>query len=278
MAVGDTRLVTWNAWRLAGALTLAVAAASACAPTVRNTVPPGTSQPDQFLFERGTEALNEKRWLPAREYFKEVTETYTQSPYRPDAKLGVGDTYLGEGTPEALVLALNEFQEFLAFYPTHPRADYAQYKIGMTHHRQMRSAGRDQTETRAAVTSFEAFLTRYPNSKLRPEAEARLREARDRVGEHEYGVGRYYYTIRWYPAAIERWKALLKQDPAYSGRDAVYFFLGESLIKMGNSPEALPYFEMLVTEFEQSEHLEDARARIAQLKTTAAANTGKPSS
>ena len=95
--------------------------------------------------------MNEKRWLPAREFFKSVTETYTQSPFRPDAKLGVGDTYLGEGTPEALVLALNEFQEFLAFYPTHPRADYAQYKVGMTHHRQMRSAGRDQTETRAAV-------------------------------------------------------------------------------------------------------------------------------
>ena len=104
----------------------------------------------------------------------------------------------------------------------------------MTHHRQMRSAGRDQTETRATITSFEAFLTRYPNSKLQPEAETRLREARDRFGEHEFGVGRYYYTIKWYPAAIDRWRALLKQDPDYSGRDAVYFFLGESLIKMGN--------------------------------------------
>ena len=263
--------------RLGWLLVAAAVVASGCAPTVRNSLPPGTSQPDQYLFERGTAALNEKKWLTAREFFKEVTETYTQSPYRPDAKLGVGDTYLGEGTPEALVLALNEFQEFLAFYPTHARADYAQYKVGMTHHRQMRAAGRDQTETRAAVTAVEAFLTRYPNSKLRSDVEARLREAKDRVGEHEYGVGRYYYSVRWYPAAIERWKALLKQDPAYSGRDVVYFFLGESLIKMGNNPEALPYFERLVSEFEQSEYLQEARLRIEQLKTTAAAaNTTKP--
>ena len=278
MVVRSAQIVIGKTLKLAGAVVVAAAMASACAPTVRNTVPPGTSQPDQYLFERGTEALNEKKWLTAREFFKMVTETYTQSPYRPDSKLGVGDTYLGEGTPEALVLALNEFQEFLAFYPTHARADYAQYKVGMTHHRQMRSAGRDQNETRAAVISFEAFLTRYPNSKLRPEVEARLREARDRVGEHEFGVGRYYYSIRWYPAAIERWKKLLEVDSAYSGRDAVYFYLGEALIKMGNAPEALPYFERLVTEFEQSEHLQEARARIAQLKTTAAANTGKPSS
>jgi outer membrane protein assembly factor BamD len=261
--------------KFAGAAVIAASVASACAPTVRNSVPPGTSQPDQWLFERGTESLDEKKWLTAREFFKVVTETYTQSPYRPDAKLGVGDTYLGEGTPEALVLALNEFQEFLAFYPTHARADYAQYKVGMTHHRQMRSAGRDQTETRAAVNSFQAFLTRYPNSKLRPEVEARLREAKDRVGEHEYGVGRYYYSIRWYQGAIARWKALLDQDPAYSGRDAVYFYMGESLMKIGNGPEALPYFERLVAEFEQSEHLKEAHARIAQLKTTAT-NTVKP--
>ncbi len=275
MVVGSTHIVIGKTLKLAGAVVVAAAIASACAPTVRNTVPPGTLQPDQWLFERGTESLSEKKWLTAREFFKVVTETYTQSPYRPDAKLGVGDTYLGEGTPEALVLALNEFQEFLAFYPTHPRADYAQYKVGMTHHRQMRSAGRDQTETRATITSLEAFLTRYPNSKLRPEAETRLRESRDRFGEHEFGVGRYYYTIKWYPAAIDRWRALLKQDPDYSGRDAVYFFLGESLIRMGNGPEALPYFEKLVAEFEQSEHLQEARARIEQLKTTAAANTGK---
>ncbi len=128
---------------------------------------------------------------------------------------------------------------------------------------------------RAAIVSFEKFLTRYPNSALRPEVETRLREARDRVGEHEYGVGRYYYTIRWYVGAIERWMALLKQDPAYSGRDVVYFYLGESLIQLNRSAEALPYFERLVTEFEQSEHLKQARERITQLKTTAAA---KPSS
>ena len=76
------------------------------------------TEPDQFLFDKGTEALNDKKWLTAREFFKQVTETYTQSPYRPDAKLGIGDTYLGEGTAEALVLAINEFREFLSFYPT----------------------------------------------------------------------------------------------------------------------------------------------------------------
>ena len=119
---------------------LALAAAAACASSGRGAVPPGTLRPDQFLFDRGTTELNEKHWLTAREYFRQLTEAYTQSPLRPDAKLAIGDTYLGEGTAESYVLAINEFQEFLSFYPTNPRADYAQFKLGMAHFRQMRVA------------------------------------------------------------------------------------------------------------------------------------------
>jgi hypothetical protein len=40
---------------------------------------------------------------------------------------------------------------------------------------------------------------------------------------------------------------------------------------MERPAEALPYFEKIVAEFNQSEHLESARQRIAQLKTTASA-------
>jgi outer membrane protein assembly factor BamD len=229
-------------------------------------VPAGTAQPDQFLFEKGNEALERKKWLTAREYFKQVNETYTQSPLRPDAKLAIGDTYLGEGSAEALVLAIGEFQEFLSFYPTHPRADYAQYKLGMAHFRQMRSPQRDQTETRDTIRDFEAFLTRYPNSTLKPEVEAKLREARDRLSTSEFEIGRFYYRIRWYPGAIDRLSLLLKNDPAFTARDGAYYYLGESLVKANRPAEALPYFQKLVDEFEQSEHLEEARKQLDSLK------------
>jgi outer membrane protein assembly factor BamD len=261
--------------RLFPALVFTVAAAtlSACASSGRGAVPPGTPQPDRFLFDRGNEALEAERWLTAREYFKQVTETYTQSPYRPDAKLGVGDTYLGENTAEALVLAINEFQEFLSFYPTHARADYAQYKLGMAHYRQMRAPQRDQSETRAALRDFEAFVTRYPNSALLPEVQAKVREIRDRLSEADFSVGLFYYRQRWYPGAIDRLTAVMKENPEYSRRDRVYFYLGESLIKVDRNAEALPYFERLIAEFEESEHLEDARQRVATIKTPAAAKT-----
>jgi outer membrane protein assembly factor BamD len=251
------------------AVAFVLAAAAACASGNRRGVPPGTAQPDKFLFDRGTAELNDKHWLAAREFFKQVTETYTQSPLRPDAKLAIGDTYMGEGTAEALVLAINEFQEFLAFYPTNPRADYAQYKLGMAHFKQMRAPERDQTETRSTIREFENFVSRYPNSSLLPEVKAKLRETRDRLSESEFLVGRFYYRINWYPGAIERLTAILKQDADFTRRDGVYFYLAESLLKAKREAEALPYFEKLIDEFQQSEYLENAHKRIAGLKTQA---------
>jgi outer membrane protein assembly factor BamD len=251
----------------------ALAIVSGCASQTRNAVPAGTTEPDKFLFDKGTAALNAKKWLTAREFFKQVTETYTASPYRPDAKLGIGDTYLGEGTSESLVLAINEFKEFLSFYPTHRRADYAQLKLGMAHFRQMRHPQRDQTETREAVREFETFVARYPESSLLPEAKQHLREARDRLSEADYLVGYFYYRQKWYPGAIDRFKVLLKDDPEYTGRDAVYYYLADSLVKIKQEAEALPYLEKLIAEFETSEYLAEAQKRVTELKTQLAAKT-----
>ena len=240
----------------------------ACGGT-RSRIPPGVGDADKFLFDRGTEALNDRKWLTAREYMRQLVDSYPQSPYRADAKLGIGDSYLGEGTTEALVLSVNEFREFLTFYPTHARADYAQYKIGMAHFKQMRRPERDQTETRDAIREFMTFIERYPHSGLMNEVKAKQREARDRIGESEYRVGLYYFRAKWYPGAIDRFKTLLHNDPDFTNRDGVYYHLAEALMRTNRQAEALPYFERLLKEFVASEYLEEAQQRVQELKAPA---------
>lgn len=249
----------------AAAFLIAVSIAG-CATGPRRP-PVGTLEPDKFLWERGTGELNEKHWLNAREYFRQLMDSYPQSMYRADAKLGMADTYLGDGSVEGSVLAINEYREFLSFYPTHPRADYAQYKLGMAHFYQMKGPDRDQTETREAIAELTTFVQRFPNSPLLTEARERLREARDRLSDSNYRVAYFYVRTQKYPpAAIDRFNAILKEDPEYSRRDAVYYYLAQSLLKMNRAAEALPYLDRLVAEFEQSEYLEDAKKLAATLK------------
>lgn len=249
------------------ALAACVVMLAACASGGANKLPSGTIEASKFLFDRGTEALKQKKWIRAREYFQQLWDNYPDSPYRPDGKLGLGDAYLGENTAESLVLSANEFREFLTFYPNHQRADYAQYKLALSHTAQMLKPDRDQKETREAIKELEAFVTRFPDSPLINEGRKKLREARDRLSTADYLVGLNYYRWRIYVGAIGRFRAILKDDPEYTNRDAVYYYLAESLMAVNLKAEALPYFERLVAEFQQSEYLAKAQTRIKELKT-----------
>jgi outer membrane protein assembly factor BamD len=253
---------------------LVLVALSACASGPKRP-PVGTLEPDKFLFERGTEELNKKHWLTSREYFRQLIDSYPQSTYRAEAKLGLADTYLGEGTAESNVLAVNEYREFLSFYPTHKRAYYAQFKLGMCHFYQMHGPDRDQTETQEAIAELTTFVERYGQSdlgdpdraKLIEEGRGRLREARDRMSDANYRVAYFYLkTQKFPPAAIDRFNAILKSDPEYSRRDGVYFYLAQALIRMNRPLEALPLLDRLIVEFESSEYLEEARKLAETLK------------
>jgi outer membrane protein assembly factor BamD len=172
------------------------------------------------------------------------------------------------------VLAIAEFQEFLSFYPTHARADYAQYKLGLAHFKQMRAPQRDQSETREAIRDFETFVSRYPNSALMPDVKARLREAKDRLDDSDYLVAVFYFRQQWYPGAIDRLKTLLRDDPEFTRRDGAYYYLAESLVRANRKAEALPYFERLLGEFEKSEFLVQTRKRVEELKTAPPQDAG----
>ena len=166
------------------------------------------------------------------------------------------------------MLAIAEFQEFLSFYPTHARADYAQYKLGLAHFRQMRAPQRDQTETRDAIREFETFIVRYPNSE--PDARgAGTSCARRATGSARPSSKSAASTSgsSWYPGAIDRLTPLLKDDPEFTGARRRLLLPRRIADKGGPQGRGAALFEKLVAEFEQSEYLEEAKKRIDEIKS-----------
>jgi outer membrane assembly lipoprotein YfiO len=253
-----------------------MAAAAACGGGANRLPPAGMMDPDQWLFERATEALADKKWFTSREYFRRLVDGYPQSRHREDAKLGIGDSLIGENNVGSNILAINEFREFLTFFPVSPRADYAQYKIALAYSRQMLNPQRDQTATHDTIREVELFLQRYPSSPLLAEAQALERVARDRLSQSEYEIGFFYARFNVCVGAIERFRGLLIKDPAFTNRDGVYFHMAECMVKMGNVAEALPWFERILVEFEQSEFIERAKRRIAEIKAGPPGRPGVP--
>ena len=246
----------------------------ACGPK-EPEITPTTLEADRLLFERGSAALAESKWLRAREDFVEIRDNYPQSTFRADARLGIGDSYLGQRSVEGYVAAQAEFEDFLALFPTNPRADYAQFKLAVVHFEQMRGPERDQSSTRNAIREFETLIQGYPDSQHVNDARDRLRDARDRLSEAEFLVGLYYYKQEWWPGAIERFRTILDSDPGFSGRDRVYYHLGYALQQEGEPAEALPYLERVVEEFPNADFTPDAVAAIRELQGILAAETAQ---
>jgi len=231
----------------------------------------GQADADKFLYERGSALLAKKSWITAREYFRRIVDSYPQSTYRGDAKLGVGDSFLGENRADSLILAANEYREFLSYFPLNARADYAQYRLALATSKQMLSSQRDQTATHETLTEVQKFIDTYPDSKYRAEVDKVYRQARDRLSESEFKVGMVYYRGKWMIGALPRFMGVIKDDPGYTKMDEVYYFTGLAFMKAGGIPQAVPMFAQLVEQFPKSKYAKSAKRYLADLTAKMAA-------
>lgn len=245
---------------------LVLATVSAACSGAARLPPAGLMDPDQWLFERGTEQLNERKWFAAREYFRRLVDGYPQSPHREEAKIAIGDSYIGEDSVESNILAINEFREFQTFFPASRRGDYAQYRIALAYSRQILHPQRDQAATKDAIREVDTFFQRYPDSSLELDVRRLERHARDRASQSEYEIGYFYARYGVCTGALDRFQSLLAADPAFTNRDAVYFQIAECLLKTDRPTEALPWFERVLVEFPQSEFLGRSKRRVVEIK------------
>jgi len=177
------------------------------------------------LYSRGVEAYQDGRYKRAVESFQRLKEEYPLHQMAIMAELGIADSYFSdEGYAEA-ELAYNDF---INLHPTNENLPYAMYQLGMCHYKQMFSIDRDQTETKKARKEFERLIARFPSSKFSFMAEKMLRDCKQRLGEHEFYVGHFYFKINKYKAALKRFE-IISRDYANLGLDyKVAYFIGET--------------------------------------------------
>jgi outer membrane protein assembly factor BamD len=203
---------------------------------------------DQQVFQRGLQAMEKKRWSEAREAFRYLTRMFLQSPYREKAYLYIADTYFREGV-EALPMAVSAYQEFLRLYPNSVDVPYAMFQVGMSYFLQAEKPQRTQENTRKAVEAFQQLLDRYPTGEWAEKARQYLRMAQQRLAEHEFIIGKYYYKKKNYEAALNRFQTMFAQFPPELCNPEAYLLTYRILQKMGRYEESLQYLRQVVQLF-----------------------------
>src|SRR5512134_3956780 len=200
------------------------------------------SNSDQIIWEAGQKAAEKKHWESARQHFKRIIDGFPQSEFGPAARIALGDSYFAEGGAGNYILAISAYRDFLTLYPSHPRSDYAQYRVAESYFRQRNGADRDQTNTQHALEEYERLLELYPGSSNIEATRNRVRECRQILARAEHLVGYFYQRTRQaWRAAVNRYEAVLKDFPDYAALDEVLFRLAETLKASGREAEALPH-------------------------------------
>ena len=253
--------------RVASAVCFVLAlAAVGCGPSgpVLSADPTGSS-----LFEEGKLALDEEDWRRAGNAFDTLLKNYPASPYLSEGRLGLGLAYYEQARADTLILGIDAFQGFLTYHPTHPRADYAQYMVGMSYMRQMRSADRDQLETRNALNAFNRFIEMFPDSSLMPEALKQRQVALDRLVDSELRVARWQLDARnLWEAAASRAEEILENYPDTSFQCDLLYLLAESYKEGQKLGEAVEYYQQVVNSYPECEFAQLAAERLTEISST----------
>jgi len=185
-----------------------------------------SAEPDKVLYDRSVLDMKHRKYTEARLELQTLINTYPDSEYLAKAKLGLADSYYKEGGTSNLTQAVEEYKNFIVFFPFLDEASYAQMQVGMAHYRMTEKSDRDNSQASAAEDEFRAFLLKYPQSPLVPQAEQDLRDVQEVLADGEFRIARYYYVKKDYRASAARLVEVSGRYPLYSMSDQALAMLG----------------------------------------------------
>jgi len=209
---------------------------------------------------QGKELMAAEKYARARRYLSHAFEVEPNSLSGREALLLLADSYYLDGGAVNFVQAEAKYRDFLNRFPTSEQAAYAQFQVANSLAGRMEKPDRDQSATENALAAYQELIRLYPTTEYVAQARSRIGEVRERLAEHEFVIGAFYYRRGIQSAAIDRFETLLETYPEYGERDKVLYHLGRAYQKSrqpGDAGKADDLFERLRREHPESPWLDE---------------------
>lgn len=161
----------------------------------------------QELFEAGNDAMSEKRYIRAAEYYNKLRDAYPFSPYTVEAELSLGDAYFLD---KDYTLAAETYKDFESLHPRHDAIPYVVYQIGMSLLKQFRSIDRATTILEEAYAYFNRVCEMYPDTPYAQGAKENMLTCRKLMAEHELYIADVFWHMNKYGIAWHRYDYIVK--------------------------------------------------------------------
>ncbi len=187
---------------------------------------------------------------------EKINYYYTMSHYK------VGD----------YIMASHYFKSFVASYPASEHAEKFTYLSAYCKYLVSPPYSLDQTSTREAIQEFQRFVNRYPDSEKVEKANEIIDELRLKLEKKRFEIGKLYYNINDFRAAIVSFNNLINDFPGTVFEEEAYFFIVKSYHDFASMsiPERQPEryektveaYNRLIRNFPESKFLKEANVLL----------------
>lgn len=146
----------------------------------------------------------------AVEMFEQVVKNAPYSKVAPMAQLKIG---FAREKQHQWNDAVKAYQELIRRYPRSDLADDAQFQIGYAYMLASQQADYDQTSANRAITGFEDYRTKYPNSEKDDQARQNISRLKQEQARGLMTIAEFYEHDQNRDAALVYYNRLLQQYP-----------------------------------------------------------------
>jgi outer membrane protein assembly factor BamD len=217
-------------------------------------------KPADVLYKEGDTAINKGDYTKAAEAFEEVDR---QHPYSQEARESMIMAAFAYQKAGKLPEAVAAARRYLTLHPGSKEAALAQNIIASSYYERINDPSRDQADTKKALVELETLVNRYPDSKYADDAKKRIRLARDVLAASEMNVGRWYQKKGQYLAAINRFRVVVTDYQNTAHVEEALARLTECYYTLGVVNEAQTAAAVLGHNFPDSKWYQDTYALLS---------------
>jgi outer membrane protein assembly factor BamD len=217
------------------------------------------TRPPDQIYKEANEYLEKGSSAKAAALYERVDQLYPYSEEAKKAMLMAAVAYQKAGKSPEAVAAA---RRYLALHPGTKDAAQAQEIIASSFYDRISSPSRSQDETKKAIAEMETLLRRYPNSDYAEETKKRIKLARDTLAAAEMNVGRYWQKKGNYLAASNRFKVVVAEYQQTAHVEEALMRLTECYVALGLMSEAQSAAAILGHNFPDSQWYKDAYALL----------------
>lgn len=233
----------------------AVAFLSACSGTAKELEEAQQEEPVEKLYNEATAAMDAKQYREAARMFDEVERQHPYSQWATRAQLMAAYAHYQDLEYDDALLAL---ERFIQLHPGNEDVAYAYYLRALCYYEQITDVRRDQAMTEGSLDALQTVVRRFPDTQYARDASLKIDLTMDHLAGKEMEIGRYYLRRGHYNAAINRFKAVVRDYQTTTHVPEALHRLTECYIALGVLEEAKKTAAVLGYNFPGSKWYQDS--------------------